>query len=270
MKVASRKPIETHILETLNDGPVSKEELQERVTKETLCTRQGYHKALRSLRANESVTVHGDQVSLSYIWIQKQAELLARVEEAYQVPAYRSYFGELQEGQTNTYTFKTLDELELFWTHVIIVLVENALRDETIIAITPHDWFELLRPHTSDLWDERFSHIPHCVVNTHATSAEKKFADHKKLKNIEYMFNANPLKQEENTYITVIGNYVFEATFDDKAVAYIKKAMSTGEKELPEACLHEKGKYKLKVQHSPKKALAIKKKIAKYFTTTLL
>lgn len=270
MPSKSKTPLTDIIVGELIHGVRSKDELLGAVLNRTKCTRQGYFKALRQLKQEETVTVHGNSVSLSFLWIQKQADLLAAIEKAYQVPAYRSYFGELQEGQTNAYTFRTLDELELFWTHIIIVLVENALRDETIMAITPHDWFELLRPHTSNLWDERFSHIPHRVINTHATSAERKFALHKKVKNVEYMFNVNPLKQEENTYINVIGNYVFEATFDDKAVAYIKKAMSTGVKELPEACLHEKGKYKLKVQNNPKKALAIKKKISKYFTTSLL
>ncbi len=256
------------IIETLAEGPREKVALRDEVVG-TKLTVQGFYKALARLRAEEVVTVHKGSVSLAVVWIQHQMRRLEEMASVYGIPAYRSYFGSLKNGKRLSFTFKNLRELDLFWTQAALIAIEGAPKDTPVISFLPHDWFDVVRPSSSEIWFKMLGkRNPHVNVITYATREEKKLSEHPGVTKIENMFGENPLQQKESDYVNMIGDLIFEVKLDESVLSGIRNAMR-GEPVDINKLTAKTGVFKLSIKRDPAKALALKKKIQKYFSIRL-
>lgn len=256
------------IVTSLSAGPRDKVELRNELVGRNL-TYQAFYKALGQLKKEEIVTVHRATVSLSVIWLEKERKRIERAADAYNLSGYQSYFGGIKKGAKRTFHFKTLADLELFWTHAVLVAVGAAHRDAVILSFLPHDWFNLLRPENADMWYELLGkRNAHVNVLTHATAEEKRHSVHPQAETIENMFGVNPLKQKESVYINVIDDLIFEATLDENVVPGIRRAVR-GAAEDTQTLIRRKGAFRFSVRRDADKAKAFKKKVQKYFSLAL-
>ncbi|HEV7449552.1 MAG TPA: hypothetical protein VGP13_03390 [Candidatus Paceibacterota bacterium] len=256
------------VINIASKGPVEKAKLLQMLERERAVTPQAVYKALRQLNRDEVISIHKDTVSLSIIWIQKEIRRLSQVATTYQTPVYQTYFGALKPKQKFTYTFRTLRDIDTFWVNAVLVTVQSGRHAMPLVSIVPHDWFQLLRPDTDVAWDDIAKKNAHFVVLTHSTTAEKKKSTHPGIQVFERMFNVNPLKQKESVYFNILGDFIFEAHLDPKVLPAIRHAMLNDDFDAP-TILATPGHYKFIVENNPAKALAIKKRVQKYFTKKL-
>ncbi len=269
--------IRNTIISKLSSGPRKVSDIVFEVSLEKRTTVQGVYKALRILRKEEVITIHRRTVSLSIIWIMEQIETLEKTAKAYEL---NTYLQELQAGNRRhlQFTFTTLRELDIFWTHSFLVVQETIPITHISYVIAPHDWFMYSHTSTDNAWIKK--HVKKRRVSrhilTHILPLDKKVTKERiKMfgKDFEYVFNENPLKQKENEYYNIIDSWIFYAIFDSKInkrlSSFIEKhqtlSFTKADKEEIESIMNERGTFTLTISKSEKKSSAIKKKILKYF-----
>lgn len=264
------------LIALLRSGPLKKADLIRAAADKTKATSQATYKALRLLRDKEIITMQRKTVSLSLIWLDDQLNTFKQAIEEYLTKARIETFLGLRPGGSVTFKFRTLRELDIFWVHTFLLTESQIPSDVPMYAIIPHDWFSYVRPSTDRVWARRLSGGRHQgIVVTHALPFDKRVSQERMAKGLEFMFNKNPLKLDERTYINVIHHWVFQATLDEKVneflVAWMRnhqEAAKNDRRQLDLLC-DLPGAYRLKITHSSRLAEKLTKKIAKYFTFTL-
>lgn len=269
--------IKTAIIQRLLPGPQPIPDIVEELSSVLGVTPQGVYKALRALRQGEVLSVHNKQASLSLIWISKEKEKMAFAESAYRsVP----YIEEILKGSKkhNSWTFHTLNELDLFWTHTYTLCMEQVDVHVPTYSIQPHDWYSYVRTETDSYWiaKHRDSGRLSRTLLTHSGELDRVVMRMRKqsLGNLfEYTLNENPLKQKNVVYYNIIGPYLFTVVFDTR-VAQMLEEFIAGHATLPltrdsqakiNAIVREKGNFKLTISYSEKKTSEMEKKVKKYF-----
>lgn len=269
--------IQSALIQRLLPGPQPIPDIVEEFSSVLGVTPQGVYKALRALRQGEVVSVHNKQASLSLIWISKEKEKMAFAESAYRsVP----YIEELLKGSKkhNSWTFHTLNELDLFWTHTYTLCMEQVDVHVPTYSIQPHDWYSYVRAETDSYWvaKHRDSGRLSRTLLTHSGELDRVVMRMRKqsLGNLfEYTLNENPLKQKNVMYYNIIGPYLFTVIFDTR-VAQMLEEFIAGHATLPltresqakiNAIVRENGNFKLTISYSEKKTSEMEKKVKKYF-----
>ena len=269
--------LEEEILTRLYSGTRNVTELVEEISYLKKVSLQGVYKALRQLRTEEVVIVHKHTISLSMVWVVNEREKLLFAEEAHRSA---TYLEDIRMGRQKRikFTFRTLNEIELFWTHSYLLLSEHIQNDVCSYVIHPHDWYMYVRYDTDAYWVKK--HIESARVSrtilTHAGALDRVVirARKKKLGNLfEYTLGENPLGQKNTTYYNIIGAYIFTAHFD----VHIEKELDTfiekyetlplsveSQKEI-DHIVRMKGKFTLTIEKSEKKAEEMRRKVKKYF-----
>lgn len=265
------------IIQELSQGPKPLSLLVSALAERHAISVQAVYKMFRILRKQEVVSVHNKKVSLSLVWVSQQKETFSLIEQAYK---HSAYVNDLLVGKTGrlTFTFKTLNELELFWTHVFILIAEDVDVSYPSYSIQPHDWFGYSREGTTKYWNEKHQaskRISRFVV-THTLPLDKIASRERREKQgrlFQYLFNHNPLNQKDSISYNLLGDYVFKVIFDksvsDRLNAFIAKntklpLSKESQNEIADI-LSEKGRFTLTVYKSSAKASAMEMKVRKFF-----
>ncbi len=100
---------------------------------------QAIYHVLRKLRRNGIVVKVGDQFNISLTWALDIIDL-AKSLEARVVSALSAGQAVPTEGQTMSVSFTSLLTLDEFWTHLMVLLVEQS-SERAIYNFCPHPWF---------------------------------------------------------------------------------------------------------------------------------
>ncbi len=276
-KEKNSETLEREILKRLYSGPVKTVDLVEEISFVRKVSVQGVYKALRQLRNEEVVTIHNHTVSISLVWVDKEQEKLEFIKQS-----YRSiqFLDTLQNGRKKRiqFTFKTLNETDLFWTHAYLLLAEKIGNDAQTYSIQPHDWYMYVRSDTDSFWikkhreSNRISRtiLTHPGVLDHMVIRKRK----EQLGNLfEYTLRENPYNQNSCTYYNIIGSFIFTAEFDlavaKKLDTFVEdyEALPLSEVAQKEiiSIVSTKGVFRLSIEHNEKKAMVMKEKAKKYF-----
>ena len=109
--------IEDQIINQLKNGPKKNIDLVNFIINEKIGTKQGIYKSLRKLKAEEIITTHKKETSLSGVWLKKMSDFFALTQFYYKQPLTASGFLSLAPGQKVSYSLKTLTELDIFSSH---------------------------------------------------------------------------------------------------------------------------------------------------------
>ncbi len=272
-----QEKLKDKIIELLSPGPSSLPALVGGLSTRYNISVQAVYKMLRTLRKQEIISIHSKQASLSLIWTIAQKEKYAFIEQSYKASAYIKNLIEKKVNRS-TFTFKTLNELELFWTHVYTLIAESVNSSLLSYSIQPHDWYPYSRAVTSNFWEAKHkgSGRRSRFIVTHTTNLDKEVLRKRKQRQgnlIEYVFNHNPLKQENNIYYNLLGDFVFKAEFDKKVATELNTfietnpslPLSTKLQKLVGEILSRKGKFILTIYKSQTKATNMEKKVKKFF-----
>jgi hypothetical protein len=272
-----KKDLEKHIIDRLFSGPQSRARLVLQLSEEAYVSIQGVYKALRHLKQRDVITIHNKTVSLSLIWIRSEKEKFAFAEYAYH--SDKKLIDVLSKDKTKvTFTFKTLSDLDLFWTHAYTILAKRTTLATPRYMIIPHDFFLYARSETDSFWmKENITQdaITRLIV-THPFPVDKvavrlrsSFKEHP----FAYLLNENPLKQNSRTNYNVLGDYIFKGTFDTHVNRDIEGLLQTIkrlpltkiEAERMRTLLLAKGTFTLSIEKNMRKSHKVENKLRKYF-----
>lgn len=272
-----KQTIQDTLIYLLRSGPWKKSDLIVAASEKTKTTPQGVYRALRKLRSKDVITTQRKVVSLSLSWIDEQLNTYKKTMKNYEEKARNNTFLKLKPGKSAMFKFHTLQELDTFWVDTFLLAELQTASNVPVYAVIPHDWFAYLRPSTNRAWARRLKSKRHQgIVLTHALPFDRQVSKEREAKELEFVFNQNPLKLDEQKYINIIGSWIFEATIDFKAnsllVNWMKnhsKIAKNDQSEL-DVLLKLPGNYQLKITNSFKRAKKIIKKIHSYFAFTLI
>lgn len=256
------KNIEETLVRKLAEGPREKQVLIHEVVAELTVTPQAVYKALRKLFAEEVMLQKDDSISLSLTWIEEEVQRLNAIAQKYDALSRPHAFLTLREGESLRLRFKTLKALDLFWTEAFLLLEKTLPESLPAYSVSPHDWFNILRPKTDSLWTKKQNRFQRLII-THPLELDKKEARKRNVAGFEVMINANPFKQEENEYKNIIGPWVFEVKIDPDVNDVLVEMMKNNT--LDDMILTKPGLFKFKVTRSNKKTSLLLKKVGKYF-----
>ncbi len=256
------------IVELLSKGALDSIELQKQVENKKKVTKQGFYKALRELLSEEIVVKNKQLVALSNLWVNKLDSFVRRVDEEYK---QSSDFIALQEGETITYHFKTLESLDLFWMHQFF-LIAKQFTQEPIIFYNPHEFWSLFRYTEQDLlykWIGEHKRETYFVIGD-TTPLDKETTAYVAPYGLQMHYTQNT-GLRKNYFSTVIGDYVIDTIVDTNTSGNIdalyKKYPKWSEevrKELADILSRLK-RSKVVIERNKKKAEQLRKKLMKYF-----
>lgn len=259
------------IIDELRTGVKDKALIIKRVQEVTGVTVQAIYKELRNLVVSEQVIDKNKKLSLTISFVEDKYKKWKEAHDTYTDRISPYDFLQLSKEQARTFTFSNLVDLDLFWTQAFVML-ERILPDSIpTYSIIPHDWFYYARAMSDEVWTKSKTRLQRLLI-THPTELDWEIARQRRHQGYEFTGGENPLKLSERQYCTIVSDWIFEVDFDpsinEDLVTFIKKQknITSIDSSKLDAILKKKGKFKMKVFHSPKKAAEYTKKINRYFS----
>jgi len=270
MLLSSKQNIKEIIITLLSQGSLDSLDLLEKAKGRISLTKQGFYKSLRELIAEEVVTKNKQQVFLSTIWLNKLRGFIDNVESNYLSHTSKELLS-LQEGDTMTFKFKSILDLDLMWVHYFYMVSKQL--DVPILFFNPHEFWSLFR---SDIQNQLYAWIQahnkkvYMVVGDNTpldistTSKNKKFG-------LEIAYERQP-SLLSNVALTVIEDYIFYTIIDKNTTNAIDaiykkyKAWEPAVQEELEIIIGNMKRSKVVIERNKKKAESLRKKLMKYFT----
>lgn len=213
----------------LQNGPVLKRDVLRHVVQENRVTVQGVYKELRRLIKNSTLLLHNNTLSLNLMYIQKELEKWQRTRERYEdIEQNNQEFSKLKEGKSMTVKFKDLKSLDMYWVH-ISVLISTYKKDMPSYALIPHDWFFYATQDTDSFWSKSEKERSRILI-THPTELDKSISRQRIKLGYKVTTNENPLHQEQNVYINLIGGYICKVTMSPEISKQIDLISNTYQK----------------------------------------
>lgn len=274
MDILHPSTIEERLLRLLVKGPQRTTALLAELQRIEPITKQGFYAALRAMHAQEVITIAKKIVSINTTWIYRMDRVINEMGKAFISPlGHKDIFNisSFHAGDTATFHFTTIYQLDTFWGHIHNILHSNLPIHEPLMICDPHYWFFVARPQTErDLLE-------------YMTNAGRQFfmvvsgdspidREIKKFFNTDWLqYNFKKFHDKNNYYVSVIGDYVIEGWLDVRICKKIEKLFNTNEAINPRLqhilsdILTLKGKNRLKISCNPKKAALLKKSFGKDF-----
>jgi hypothetical protein len=271
-----KKNVSETIISTLQGGPVLTKDVVMRVSVITKTTPQAVYKTLSLLRKKNHIIISNGITSLSLLYIEQEQEQWNFTKFLYTSNAIISK--KLSQDKAKiTYTFSTLKELDLFWTHTYTILAEKTSDAFIRYMLIPHDFFFYALPVTDNFWVRKNINPVKTsrLVVPYALPLDKKVVRVRKDEariNFEFSLSSNPLNQKEHEYINILGDFIFFAKIDQDIhkdiVSFISSHVDVPKNEkdlsLIRALMTKKGRFTLTIERNKLKAKTMEKKLQKY------
>ena len=266
--------IEDLILEILRNGPLDIEQIIEQVArKRTGTTRQGTYRTLRVLKKREVLTIHSKKVSLSAIWISKMQNYFTLATHYYSQPTNDSGFLNLREGEKVSYSFRSMLELDIFWSHALYLFLEVLKNNQPVYVYNPHDWAYFVRKENDHTLVEKSFETNRQIF---VAVGDNKTLDKLVQRNFDgtrgqYYLLDHKLEPKENYYVNIIDDYCIEGFIDQKTTRILEDFYNQAADSNPntlnklQKIIEGKGKHRLVISRNKKKVDKIKKMLGKYF-----
>ena len=263
--------ISSTIVSMLEKGSMSKQDLLDRVCKKKGVTIQGVYKEIRKLVANGTLLLHKQALSLNLLYISKQYNRWSSVLNNYEGGLnLKNHFLDLQEGESLTYRFKTLNDLDAYWVHAAIILDKQIRHSSATYSVIPHDWFLYGRKETDIFWTNSQKAKMRLII-THPTLIDREVSKVRRRAGYTTALGVNPFKQDEATYYTLINGYIFKIKLKAKTMQQIKVFMNTYDRidnidaEELRKLIFNSGESVMKIIKDEKKFNKLISKCKKYF-----
>ncbi len=234
-------------------------------------TKQGFYVALRKLKKEDVITVYRKEASLNTTWLAKMRDVVNEVTEAHTTGNKSFGVLKLEDGESVTYSFSNIKNLDTFWGHSQNILVHNTPNAEPLYTYDPHYWFYIARKETEKkLLEEIVENKRQFLITVGGNTDLDKII--KTDFNSDYLqYNMEEVFPKRNYYVTIIGDYISEVLLDEptaKKIDYIYKNKNVIDSEVTalfNEILNSKTKNKIKISRNKNKAEKLKRKLRKNF-----
>jgi len=264
--------IEEQIINQLKNGPKKNIDLVAYIINKRAGTKQGVYKVLRKLNTEEIITTYKKESSLSSVWLKKMSDFFALAQFYYKQPLTASSFLSLAPGQKNSFTFKTLTELDIFSTHIFYLLRQVTDKDKPIFAFNYHQWFYYGRQENDEFLTNEIKKQKQPLLLMLGDNNELDLA-------VKKIYNQNNsqcciLEKQlfpNNYYFNILDDFLIEFYLDKKIAILLdnffekhKKFDNKANEELM-SIIYLKGNNKMIISKNIKKIEKLKKPFKKYF-----
>lgn len=262
--------IEEIIINLLSEGAVNSLILFERVKQQKPVSKQGFYKALRALLKEEVVTKNKQMILLSPVWLAKLQQFVDQVGLQSANQATKEIIN-LQEGDSMVFSFKSIVELYLLWTHYFIIFCKKT--KGPVVFFNSHNFWVLIR---SDIENEMYQWIKanqkeaYSVIG-YNTQLDRSSSDYiKDAYNIKLSYGQKPIIRE-TMFPAVFGDYVMSTVLDRQTVSDIHDLYMKYQKWEPSleiellAIIGRMKKPKMIIERNAKKAEKLRKKLMNHF-----
>lgn len=272
MSILKPKSLQEMIISLLQDGEkTTGQVLSEIKGLKNKVTKQGFYAALRKLKAEEIVVIYKRTIALNTSWVREMRHIFEQIEEIQATENKSVNLFSLEEKESVSYSFSTINHLDVFWGHSQNLLIEKTPRSEPVYAYDPHYWFYIARKETERKLLNSITQNHRQFLMTVGYSTELDKSIKSDFNNDYLQYNIRPLFQNKNYYVTVIGDYITEVCLDQKTENKINhlyhKNSSVNSKLMEEfkELLTAKAKNKIKITRNRVKAEKLKSKLRKDF-----
>ena len=259
--------IEEIVLSSLfHEGSLSVAALSTLIKKKRgVFTKQGLYRVLRKLKTEEKVVIYKGVISLNQLWVFTLRSLTQKASGGNSVIGN---IAEMKEGERIQLRLKGLDSIDRVWSDLFLSLEMFTPASLPLYLYNPHNWTILAREATDRVHIEQLEKKGRqtFLAIGSDTFLDKETVKLMKSKHVECSIYAG---MNEDTYIAVLGVFIFHIKFDAHTNLAVDHAFRESETidELKEKLrqLDTKAKGKIMVERETGKALAWKKKFAKHF-----
>lgn len=262
---------EERILAALREGPRRTTALLAALQTSATITKQGFYAALRKLQTEEVVTIYRKNVSLNVAWVKDMARLAREAERNYLPAKSSGPLLELAPGESVSYIFTNLQNLDAFWGHTQSIIVAGTPLTEPVYTYDPHYWFYLARAETEKKIVADIAATGRQFLMTVGSTDALDKVIQPEFASDERQYHLEKLFEKRNYYLVVIGNYVSEGWFDEavsKDIDAFYRASDTADTVFlarMEELIHRKAHHKMRISHNAQKARRLKAMLGKPF-----
>lgn len=272
MNIVSPEKIEDIIVSKLIYGEQASTSLLNKVReRRENTTKQGFYAVLRKLRKNEVILVYKGIVSLNTSWIKKIKDMFETADSKY-LSGQRSFDAlRLEDGESLSYMFNNLNNLDIFWGHSQNIFLHNSHSNEAVYCYDPHYWLYLARNESEiELLNQISKNKRQFFMNVGYSYFLDKIIK-KNFRSDYLQYNHNRISDKNNYYVTVIGDYITEVYLDKKTSNIInefyEKTSELNDSVISflKKLLSKKIRSRIKITRNSIKSAALKKKLGKNF-----
>ena len=281
---------ESLILDILSKkAKLSSKEIFEHFTKKypRRMTIQGFYKVIRKMLDDRILLKDGQLISLDSFWISKVVEFSKNIERTYSPISPTSTNILVEEGESRTFEFENIISMDNLWSHGLNLVrqyyIDHKHSDKNAYSRNYFSVFQIARTESENVNIQYFesSNMQWCMA-----SGSNTFLNHLPTKLIEeenyhqfvfdfekYVAENKDKTIEKNYWITVIGDFIFEAYFPKYVFELIEKiyadtqAISEFNADKISNLFQEPGKSILIISHNKKRAELTRQDVKKLYET---
>lgn len=275
MRTQEKEPIEGVILKILQKGTIQTAVLLGNVAlSRPKTTKQGIYRALRKLKNEEKIVIHGKSVSLNLHWIKNMNDFFSLAHFYYTSKATSAdNFLNIREKDKIVYFFKNLNLLDSFWSHAFHLFSEISNPKEPIFVYNPHEWFAYARRETEQALIKTMNEKTRPVLITvaHGDSLDRQLTGKLRSEYVQYLVADKNVFEKQNYYFNIFGDIFIEVLIDpgiSRQIDVFFKKTTVFNDEANDELLNivsKSGKNKLIISRNKKKAEKYKKMLSKDF-----
>lgn len=263
MLLASNKSIEDKIIELLSSKPLISRDIWSEINSRSPTTIQGVYKSIRRLLKDDIIVKAGGIISLNQEWVEKVGKLLNT----------KNLSMDLHEGESISYKFKGLSELDAYWKHTIKNFLKNL--PGPIFHCEPHEiWIYLedrFKSQTEYLRSFNENSRYGFLIFGSNTYKDREYKNKYQNNFVKIDLDERQSFVKRNRYTTIVGDVIVTTILTDSISKKIDTLYNStlsidnnfGEK--IREILKQSGQVKLYIEKNSLKAKKIRKKLSKNF-----
>ena len=274
MNLIKKDSIEEYILNHLKNEPILMLKLVQKIKLDRPgTTKQAVYYVLRKMRKDSQIVIYKGVAALNISWINSMINFYAIAKYNYTKTGYGDFsILNLENKEKIKYYFNDPIKADIFWTHILYLLMSFCPKGEHYYLYNPHQWFLLLRSENEQkLFDDMVISGRKVLQLVGSNTYLDKYVN-KYFNNNEKQFFANEKAWfSNNYYLNVIGDYLIEV-YLDKTMSqelddfyFETKSFNAPDQEKLKNIIDKEGRVRIVVSRNNKKAEKIKKRFDKYF-----
>lgn len=266
--------IEEYIVKLLSQSTYRTTVLLEEVQKQHAISKQAFYAALRRLKKAQIIFINQKIVQLNTLWVEMLINFTKDVAHTYE-EEYRmeSKYLNLEPGERVTYSFKSIEEADIFWNHAVLLLVKQHDVHKPVCVYNPHQWFLYARHETEKLTWQSLAEKGVLLICALGGKTETDKKTVQEMNSWHTNVKASLTEKElvpNNRYINIYGDIIIEMRIPlattEKIGTWFKngKVSSLYIKEL-QKIIQESANIKFTFSNNPTRARKLGRQIAKHF-----
>lgn len=252
-------------------------------------TIQGFYKVIRKMLDDRILLKDGQLISLDSFWIGKVIEFSRNIERTYSLAGPTSANILLEEGESRTFEFENVFSMDNLWSHGMNLARQYySNHDHDDRNAYSRNYFSVFHIARTESESTNLQYFESSKMEWFMASGSNTFLNHLPAKLIEeenyhqfvfdyeaYVAKHENKKIEKNYWVTVIGDFIFEAQFPKYIFELLEKiyeetqSIAEFNANKISSLFQEPGKALLIISHDKKRAAEIRGEVKELYAASI-